>query len=887
MKKITTFLLCLILTGVSALWAQNVQVSGIVTDAADGQPLPGVSVVVKGTRIGVSTDVNGRYTISVADNATLVFSYVGLKTREQAVAGRATINVALESDVQKLDDVVVVAYGTALRESITGSVSTISAKSIEKRSLTSLAGVLDGQASGVRVNNSGTPGESPTIRIRGISTVNGTNEPLFVVDGIPLAGNITDLNSQDIESVSVLKDAASAALFGSRAANGVVLVTTKRGKQKGISLRLNANTGAYTRGIPEYETLDAKAFMEVMWTGYRNMLMSDDSQTDGAGRPYILATAGDMATQTLVSTYLKYNIFDREANRLFDENGKLIAGINPKFTDLDWWDAVERVGFRQDYTVSGDAVSEKSNVYFSLGFLDEKANIKWSDYNRFTGRINANFTPRTWLSAGMNISGSYQNYSNISEGSTSYANPVYYARNMAPIYPIYEHDANGDFVLDEQGEKIYDNGAAYNRPQNLNRHIVWEKELDKDKSIRSTLGSNAYVNVGFLRDFNFIVKGDASIRNSENRTYDNAIIGDGSGNNGRAARTMYRYLNYTGMQQLTWDRDFDKHHVDVLLGHENYANNYVYTYLYKTTEVFANSYELINFTDMTSLNGYDNNVRGESFLSRARYNYDNKYFAEIACRRDAVSRFHPDNRWGTFWSLGASWSIHREAFMQPFQHVVSTLKLRASYGEVGNDASAATYAYMGLYTANQNANLGAYYKSQNEANDIRWESTNSISVALEGRLFDRLNFTMEYYEKISHDLIFSVYNPLSAGATSSSSAVSTQLKNLGDVSNRGFELMFDVDVFKNADWLVNLSFIGAWQKNEVLTLPEQNRKDGIIDGTKKIMEGHSLYSYWVYQFAGVDRLNGDALYVIDDEKYYVGTAAAPDKAPIPDQSLLA
>jgi TonB-linked SusC/RagA family outer membrane protein len=881
MKQITLTLIGMMLAA-SALIAQTVQVSGVVTDATDGQPLPGVSVVVKGTTATTVADANGRYTINVAGDATLVFSFIGMKTQEQAVAGRTAINVVLEGDVQKLEDIVVVAYGTALRESITGAVSTVSAKNIEKRSLTSIAGVLDGQAAGVLVNNSGTPGGSPTVRIRGISTVNGDNSPLYVIDGVPLGGNVTDLNSQDIESISVLKDAASAALFGSRAANGVILVTTKQGKQKGVSLRVNAYTGAYTRGIPEYETLNAKEFMEVMWTGYRNMLISDAAQKDGNDQRYTVATAGPVATQNLVSTYLKYNIFDRPADQLFDQNGKLIANINPKYTDLDWWEPIERIGLRQDYTVSGEAVSEKAKAYFSLGYLDENANVKWSDFQRFTGRINANFTPKTWLSAGVSINGSYQNFSNLSDGVNSFANPFYYARHMAPIYPIYEHDANGDFVLDNQGGRIYDNGAAMSRPQNLNRHILWEMDLDRNKSIRSTLGSNAYVNVKFLRDFNFIVKGDVSIRNSEQRTYNNAIIGDGSGNGGRTARYMYRYLNYTAMQQLTWDRDFDKHHVDVLLGHENYANNYVYTYLYKTTEVFANAYELVNFTNMTSLNGYDYNLRGESYLSRARYNYDSKYFAELAFRRDAVSRFHPDNRWGNFWSFGASWSIHKESFMDPLRNVINVLKLRASYGEVGNDASAATYAYMGLYSAAQNSNLGAYYKSQNEANDIKWESTNSTSVAIEGRVFDRLNFTIEYYNKISHDLIFSVYNPLSAGATSSSSAVSTQLKNLGDVSNKGLEITVDVDVFKNADWLVNLSFTGAWQKNEVLTLPEQNREEGIIDGTKKIMEGHSMYSFWLYQFAGVDRLNGDALYVMDDEKYYVGSTAVPDKSQIPD-----
>ncbi|MDR2292886.1 MAG: SusC/RagA family TonB-linked outer membrane protein, partial [Prevotellaceae bacterium] len=708
--------------------------------------------------------------------------------------------------------------------------------------------------------------------------------PLYVVDGIVMSGNETDINPQDIESVSILKDATSAALYGSRAANGVILITTKKGKSKTLSLRVNLFAGAYTRGIPEYDVVNASEFMEIMWKGYRNYLISNPDMKDGSGNRYTVATANPVATANLVPTYLKYNIFNKPSDELFDSEGKLIASINPKYTDLDWWKPIERTGFRQDYSISGDAATDKSDFYFSLTLLDEKSNIKWADYQRFTGRVNVNFTPKKWLKLGISANGSYQIYNNISESSSAYANPLYYARNVAPIYPIYQHDANGDFVLDVNGNKIYDRGSDLGRPQNLNRHVIWELDLDKDQTIRSTIGTTAYADIKFLNDFHFIIKGNTSIRNSENRTYNNAIIGDGSGNKGRAGRTIYRYLDYTAMQQLTWEKNFEKHHVDALVGHENYSNNYVYTDLYKSKEVFADEYELVNFTEMVRLNGYDNNLRGESYLSRVRYNYDTKYYAEISYRRDAVSRFHPNNRWGNFWSFGASWSIHKESFMSTLEFV-NTLKLRASYGEVGNDASATRYAYMGLYSLGQNANLGAAYKNQNEANKLKWESTNSVSAALEGRLLGRLNFTLEYYRKLSRDLIFKVYNPLSSGATSSSIAEATQLKNIGDMLNHGFETSVDFDIISKRDLIWNASFSGTFQKNKILTLPEQNRKDGIVSGSQKIMEGHSRYSFWVYQFAGVDQMNGNALYIIDDEKYYVGSTPVDGKSNIPDENV--
>ncbi|MDR1985024.1 MAG: SusC/RagA family TonB-linked outer membrane protein [Prevotellaceae bacterium] len=882
MKKFLMVFITCLLVGVSA-FAQTKTVTGKVIGADDNQGIAGATILVKENNKGTWADENGNYSIEVDKGQTLLFSAIGYADQSIVLTDENVIDVILKINATALDEAIVVAYGTSVKEAITGAVSTVSAGNIETRAITSVTSALDGQVTGVLFHNSGTPGSSPTIRIRGISTVNGADngEPLYVVDGIVMSGNETDINPQDIENISILKDATSAALYGSRAANGVILITTKKGKSKTMSVRANLFVGAYTRGIPEYDVVNISDFMEIMWKGYRNYLISNPDMKDVSGNRYTVATANPVATADLVPTYLKYNIFDKPSDALFDKNGKFIANVNPKYTDLDWWKPIERTGLRQDYSVSGDAATDKSDFYFSLALLDEKSNIKWADFQRFTGRINVNFTPKKWLKLGVSVNGSYQIYNNISEGNGSYANPIYYARNMSPIYPVYQHDGNGDFALDAKGNKIYDRGSTLGRPQNLNRHVMWELDLDKDETIRSTFGINAYSDIKFLKDFHFIIKGNASIRNSENRSYNNAIIGDGSGNKGRAGRTMYRYLDYTAMQQLTWEKNFEKHHVDAILGHENYSNNTVYTNMLKAGEIFPNVYELINFTEMVQLTGYDSNLRGESYLSRIRYNYDKKYYAEASFRRDGVSRFHPNNRWGSFWSLGASWSIHKEAFMSSVDFV-NTLKLRISYGEVGNDASANRYAYMGLYSLTQNANLGAAYKNQNEAANIKWESTNSISVALEGRLANRLNFAFEYYRKLSHDLIFSVYNPLSAGATSSSSAVSVQLKNIGNMLNHGFEMSADIDVINKRNFVWNTSFTGTFQKNKILTLPEQNRKEGIVSGAQKLMEGHSRYSFWLYQFAGVDQMNGNALYVIDDKKYYVGATAEKDKTRIPD-----
>ena len=271
---------------------------------------------------------------------------------------------------------------------------------------------------------------------------------------------------------------------------------------------------------------------------------------------------------------------------------------------------------------------------------------------------------------------------------------------------------------------------------------------------------------------------------------------------------------------------------------------------------------------MTDITDYENNYTTESYLGRIRYNYADKYHVEASFRRDGSSRFHPDYRWGNFWSLGGSWVISEEDFIKDINWI-DMLKFRASYGEVGNDAGVGYYGYMPLYTIDQNGLQAALYKSQNAAENIKWESTASFGIAIEGTLFDRMNFSVEYFDKRSRDLLFDVNLPLSAGATSSTSAVSTVTKNLGTVSNRGFEFIADVDVIRNRNWRWNVGLNLTTLKNKIITLPEQNRENGLINGTKKYMEGHGVYDFWMYQFVGVDQLTGNSLYLPDLETYTV------------------
>lgn len=857
---------------------------GTVKDSKDGTPLPGVSIRVKGTTNGTQTGVDGSFSISARQRQTLVFTYIGYVAQEISVGTQRTVDVALKSSDQTLNEVVVVAYGTATKQQITGSVSTVSAEDIGKRPVSSAVSALEGAAPGIQVNSTyGEPGSNPTVRIRGFSSVNGNMDPLYVVDGVVFGGNISDINPNDIESISVLKDATSAALYGSRGSSGVIIITTKRGKRKGGSLNAIINQGFYTRGIAEYSRMNPNQFMETMWTGYRNSLL-----TSAPGTYPTVDLANAQASRGLISDVLGLNIYNKPASSLFDANGKLVddASILDGYRgDLDWYKDIERTGHRQDYNVSGGTSNENNKMQFSAGYLDEKGYVKSSDFKRFTGRISGDITPRKWITVGMLVAGTHQTGNNTTgdaESASSYVNPFMFARQIAPIYPVHLHDlTTGDYVLDAEGNRQYDGGQSYLRPQYNGRHMIWENELNMNRTYRNTLNGQLYTDIRFLKDFKFTVRGDLNVRNSEQQTYNNAIIGDGQGNGGRASRTLYRYKNYTFQQLLTYSKTFgDGHNIDVLAGHENYSNNYNYLYGYKTTETFAGAPELVNFTNITSLTDYQQNERIESYLSRARYNYKEKYFAEASYRMDGSSRFSPDNNnnWGSFWSVGGSWIISKEDFMSNVSGSVNYLKLRASYGGVGNDASAGRYAYQALYNIAQNANKAALYLKQNPAPNLSWEKQGAFSAAIEGRLFNRMNFSVEYFDKTSTELIFDVNLPLSAGATSTTKAESIIQQNLGKTSNSGFEINADIDILKKKEFVWNFGANATFLKNKIKGLPAQN-KNGIVNGTKRLFEGHNIYDFWLYQFAGVDQMTGNSLYLPDMEKYTIDVPNATTNIP--------
>ena len=389
---------------------------------------------------------------------TLQISYIGMQTQEVAIKPR--VQVTLKSDSEMLDEVVVVAYGTASRQSITGAVASIDSKKLEMRPVTEVTGTLEGAAPGIQVNNSyGEPGSDKSeIRIRGFGSVNGTNAPLIVVDGSPYGGSLNDINPQDIESISVLKDASSAALYGNKAANGVIMITTKKGKSHKLNFRIGVKQGMYTRGIPEYEKLGVNQWMEAMRSGMQSYYQKN------AGMP---AEQAFEASKN-VNSVVKSPIFDKSGADMFDENGKLVAKVKPGYNDLDWLDALERTGYRQEYTASADAMGDKYDVFSSFGYLNEKGYIIGSDYDRFTARLKANYQPTSWFKTGVSLSGtmSGSNYQ-ATAYDQYYANPFYTAGQMAPVYPYMMHNEDGSIATDENGNSYDINNYRYLSGRNI------------------------------------------------------------------------------------------------------------------------------------------------------------------------------------------------------------------------------------------------------------------------------------------------------------------------------------------------------------------------------------------------------------------------------------
>ena len=829
-------------------------ITGMVTSAEDGLPLPGVTVVAKGSTVGTTTDSEGYYSISVPEGSTaLIFSFIGMTSLEVQIGDKTIIDVSLESDVLGIDDVIVTAYGTARRGAFTGSATQINASKIENRPISNLTSAIEGSSPGVQVTaGSGQPGEDQSIRVRGFGSYGASNSPLYVVDGVPYSSDISALNANDIESITILKDASSTALYGNKAANGVVLITTKKGRPGQGQFSVNASYGWLTRAQPEYALIDAFDYYPIMWEAYRNGIA-----VPGVDDPADVTAANQEATDEIFDLLGEYNPFNVPDDQIVDINGNINPSAHYKGDyeeAVDWLGALEQTGQRQNIDMNYQGGTERMDYYVSLGYLFEEGFIIESDLRRFAGRANVNYQATDWLKVGFNVNGASRTANNAqTASSTTFVNPIRFTRGIGSIYPVWLLDREtGNYILDDYGERQYDIYDTRAGGASSGRHCIAEIAWDEDERIYYTLAGKTYAEITFLKDFKLTFNGSLDQQFYYRTYYNNPLIGDGAPG-GRVYKYSRRYHTINFNQLLTYNRRFGNHSIDMVLGHESYAYTYNYLYGGRAQQIADNNTELINFVTILASSSYEDNYTTEGYLGRVNYNFDDKYYITGSFRRDGSSRFAKESRWGNFWSVGLAWRLDQESFIQniPF---IDLLKLRASYGEVGNDAGIGYYASQGLYSLgyNNQAEPGIL-QDKLAAPSLVWESNNSFDVALEFGLVNRVMGTIEFYHRISENLLFDVPLPLSSGLDS-------KTENIGALYNQGVEIGIAVDVIKSRNLVWNVGFNMSTLKNEFTKLPQEE----IIDGSKKLMVGRSMYDYWLREWWGVDPDDGAALYRADD-----------------------
>ncbi|WP_394750464.1 SusC/RagA family TonB-linked outer membrane protein [Spongiimicrobium salis] len=905
MKK-SKWLCMLFLFGVSMAFAQVRTISGLVTDQG-GLPLPGVNVLLKGTTTGTQSDFDGNYSIQASTGDILIFSYVGQKTKEVTVTSSNTLNVQMEDDTQALEEVIVVAYGTQKKEEITGSVTTVKSEELTNVQAGSVVQGLVGKISGVQIiNQSGVPGADPSVRFRGIGSINSSNAPLYVVDGVVFNGNLNSINNQDIESLTFLKDASANALYGSRGANGVVIITTKKGASDRLEVTVDSKVGFTTRAVPEYDIFtDPGEYYEAAFDRWRIGLI--DTGID----PVVAAQTAASQIVSGGDFSLGYNNYNVPDDQVIDPTtGRINPNARLLYQD-SWLDESYKTGFRRENYLSLRYRNDVSNTFLSIGHLNDEGIIINSGFERTTARLASDFKPTKWLKIGgsINYAHTLQDNPFLGRGSGNVSNISNWARTVAPVYPVFGRDAQGNILTNTDGSPIFDFGTGSNgtvgvRPAfRANANPVATGLLDIDGNVADNFSGRFNTSVTFLKDFEFTYNLSVDITNGNITEFATPIGGDAVQVNGRITTRANRGVTFAHQQLLNWKRDFGNHSLAVLLGHESNDFNFRLLQGQVTETVIDGLAVLDNGVNIQFLQGYEKDYTVEGYFSRLTYDFDDKYFINGSFRRDGTSVFSPENRWGNFYGLGVAWSAHKENFLSEVSWL-NNLRLKASIGQQGNDAilyednrttsgdldNRNYYAYtdqFDIVNAGNNVPGITFFQLGNE--DLQWETSTNLNAGFEMGLFqNRISLNAEYFERKVEDLLF--FNPIA-----NSEGVGTRPENVGDMQNTGIEIEIGADIIRseNFNWSFNIN--GTHYKNEITRLPVEFIDDP-NNGNFRLEEGRSRFDYFMREFAGVDPVNGDALWftdVLDAQgnptgerettndrpnatEYFIGKTAIPD-----------
>jgi TonB-linked SusC/RagA family outer membrane protein len=885
-------------------FAQEKTISGTVTDES-GLPLPGVNILIKGTTNGTQTDFDGNYTINASVGNVLSFTYVGLKTEERTVGSENTINLIMIEDAAVLDEVVVTAYGTVKKESLTGSITEVGTEEFAKVASGNAVTGLTGKVAGVQIfSNTGQPGAAPIVRFRGIGSLNGSSAPLYVVDGVPFTESITTINPNDIESMSFVKDASAAALYGNRGANGVIIITTKKGKKGKVNLTLDVKTSITRRAVKDYNVMTgASEYLEA----YHKMLKNNDITLNGS----TIDAAGIAASNGLFDGPLGvvYNPFGGDRTSVISPDG-VFRGDTALWQD-DWRDFLLVDSGVETYYLSFSGATDNTSYFVSLGHEDNKGLNINTGFKRSTLKTNIESSISEDLKVGLSLS--YTNRIQKGTLTNNITGNFAWIRDTAPIYPVFAVDHNtGALALDANGNKQWDwadvtsPNAAGPRPWNgfSNPHAL--QTLNVNKRDRDNLTTRAFATYDFLNDFSFTYTFGYDLADYNLVNYTNNKVGSASSSdiNGRLNEEYGKGTTITNQQLLRWKKSFnDLHNFEVLVGHE--STNYDFKFVdidlrnqFISSDISPDLFAVPDGTDAILGNPTKYNLEG--YFARVLYDFNGKYYLNGSFRRDGSSVFHPDNKWGNFYGAGVAWRISKESFLRDVSWL-NELKLKSSFGQQGNDivnfpnTTTRNYTpYLDQWNVVKNGTGFDLQKTVLGNKDLTWETSTNFNVGFESSFLDnRLNIDAEYFVREISDLIHNRELPASTGFPAIPENVMT-------MENRGVEAIITYDVIRKEDLNLSVEFNGTHYKNEITELvPGKEFLDDPLNTAYRWKVGGSAFEYFMRDFVGVNPSNGNALWRTDAEfdnsdpanpvptngitesyalatEYFVGKSALPD-----------
>lgn len=838
------------------------KVNGTVTSQEDGQPVIGASVLVVGTQVGTVTDADGHFSLTVPEGKkTLRISYVGMEPIE--INARPNMRIMLTSDQKALDEVIVVAYGKTTKQAFTGSATQLDGSQMALKNTSEITKTLQGEVSGVQVfNTSGMPGSNATVLIRGLGSVNTSSAPLYVVDGIAFGGDISGINPNDIESMTVLKGPSATALYGARATNGVILITTKNGQKGNVKVEAEVKYGANCRWIPLYSTIQSpERFTELTWEGQKNMFQ--------------YAYGSDESTsQTLAGNYLfddgqygiddAFNMWNAASKDLINpETGLFNEGVTRKYNPESWKDHIFRTGkkFEGDVKISGG--NDRISFFTSLGYLKDEGYYLESNFKRFNARANVSADVTSWLKSTMHLA--YSNMTYNSPGQTDNQNNGFQFVNFMPaLFPVFERDADGNMIEDTRiGGMRYDYGMGlgYGRPYASGINPAGAVQLDKNKTESNQFNGDLSLEARFLNDFKFTMNMGVQYLSSNNDELTNPYYGDAEGV-GRIYKSNSTYTNFQTTQMLSWGKTFGKHGLDAFIAHEFTWSQSRNFYGGKSNIVRGGNLEWSNAVIMSYMESDLYKRSLESYFGQVNYNYDQRYYFNGSLRRDGSSRFADGKKWGTFGSLGFGWVISNEKFMKDLKWL-KFLKFKADWGWLGNQnlltgsTAANYYPYYDLYSIGNMDGKPSIMFAYKGNNDLTWESTSSFNFGLDFNIANIIEGEFEYFNNTTFDMLYMKQVAPSLGYAS-------YAVNDGKIRNAGIEFALKWHAIRSKDFKFDVRLNGSHYVNKMLEMPIDDTtgkaKPYEIHGAYAWSEGHSIYDFYMREYAGVDPQTGYALY---------------------------